>query len=192
MGFEFFLTAISFGIALSMDAFSVSIANGLKYPNMKIGKMCAVSGTFAFYQALMPMLGWLLIQFLLDIFTGLSVAIPYIALALLSYIGGKMIYEGIRGSEEEIDTSLTFGALMVQGIATSIDALSTGLDMTSYDLKEALISSVIIALVTFIICTVGIFAGKKLGARLAKKAGILGGAILIIIGLKIFISGVFL
>lgn len=191
MGFEFFLTAVSFGIALSMDAFSVSIANGLKYPNMKIGKMCAVSGTFAFYQALMPMLGWLLIQFLLEIFTGLSVAIPYIALVLLVYIGGKMIYEGIRGGQEDIDTSLTFSALMIQGIATSIDALSTGLDMTSYSLTEALISSIIIALVTFIICTVGIFAGKKLGTRLAQKAGILGGTILIIIGLKIFISGVF-
>ena len=80
---------------------------------------------------------------------------------------------------------------MIQGIATSIDALSTGLDMTTYNWYEAVISALIIALVTFIICMVGLFIGKKAGTKLAGKASILGGVILIAIGLKIFISGVF-
>lgn len=193
MGIMFFVTAISFGIALAMDAFSVSLANGLKYPCMKTRKMCLIAGVFSFYQALMPLIGWFLIQFLLNIFTGLAKAIPYAALILLGYIGGKMLYEGIKGCDDGECScgKLTFGALMVQGIATSIDALSTGLDMTTYNWYEALVCALVIALVTFIICMAGLFIGKKAGTRLADKASILGGAILIAIGLKIFISGVF-
>lgn len=194
MGPLFFVTAISFGIALAMDAFSVSLANGLKYPCMKTRKMSLIAGVFSFFQAMMPILGWILIKTLLNIFTGLSAAIPYVALALLGYIGGKMLYEGIRGcdGEEECCCSrLTFGALLLQGVATSIDALSTGLDMTTYNFIEALISALVIALVTFIICMIGLFIGKKAGTKLANKASILGGVILIAIGIKIFISGVF-
>ena len=193
MGPIFFITARSFGIALAMDAFSVSLANGLKYPCMKTRKMCLIAGVFSFYQAMMPLLGWILIKTLLNIFTGLSAAIPYVALALLGYIGGKMLYEGIKcNSCGECECGkLTFGALMIQGVATSIDALSTGLDMTTYNFIEALISALIIALVTFIICMTGLFIGKKAGTKLADKASILGGVILIAIGLKIFISGVF-
>ena len=193
MGIMFFVTAISFGIALAMDAFSVSLANGLKYPCMRTRKMCLIAGVFSFYQALMPLIGWFLIQFLLNVFTGLAKAIPYAALILLCYIGGKMLYEGIKGGDDEecCDGKLTFGALMIQGIATSIDALSTGLDMTTYNWYEAVISALIIAIVTFIICMTGLFIGKKAGTKLAGKASILGGVILIAIGLKIFISGVF-
>ena len=193
MGPLFFITAISFGIALAMDAFSVSLANGLKYPCMKTRKMCLIAGVFSSFQAMMPMIGWILIKTLLNIFTGLSAAIPYIALALLGYIGGKMLYEGRKGCDdgECCCSRLTFGALLVQGVATSIDALSTGLDMTTYNFIEALVSALVIASVTFIICMIGLFIGKKAGTKLADKASILGGVILIAIGLKIFISGVF-
>lgn len=194
MGPLFFVTAISFGIALAMDAFSVSLANGLKYPCMKTRKMCLIAGVFSFFQAMMPILGWILIKTLLNIFTGLSVAIPYVALVLLCYIGGKMLYEGIADCDENEEcccSRLTFGALLLQGVATSIDALSTGLDMTTYNFIEALVSALVIALVTFIICMTGLFIGKKAGTKLANKASILGGVILIAIGLKIFISGVF-
>lgn len=189
MGIMFFVTAISFGIALAMDAFSVSLANGLKYPCMKTRKMCLIAGVFSFYQALMPLIGWFLIQFLLNIFTGLAKAIPYAALILLCYIGGKMLYEGIKNKDsEEEKAAVGFSALLVQGVATSIDALSVGFTISAYNLLEALLACLLIGVVTFFICLAGIVIGKKAGTALAGKAGILGGAILIFIGLEIFIT----
>ena len=187
--FSIFLT----GFALSMDAFAVSITKGISLKKINLSIAIKIAFFFGLFQAIMPLIGWFLIQFLLNIFTGLAKAIPYAALILLCYIGGKMLYEGIKGGDDEecCDGKLTFGALMIQGIATSIDALSTGLDMTTYNWYEALISALIIALVTFIICMAGLFIGKKAGTKLAGKASILGGVILIAIGLKIFISGVF-
>lgn len=188
-GFSFFFVSISLGIGLAMDAFSVSLANGLNEPCMKNRKMCGVAGMFAFFQGLMPMLGWVCIHTIVGYFTWFERCIPWIALALLGFIGGKMLYEGIKNKEGEVKCAkLTFSALLVQGIATSIDALSVGFTIAEYEWFAALISAVIIALVTFIICMFGLFIGKKVGTKLAGKAGILGGAILICIGLEIFIT----
>ncbi len=190
--FPFFFMSISLGLGLAMDAFSVSLANGLNEPRMKTRKMCGVAGMFAFFQGLMPMLGWLCIHTIVQYFKWFEACIPWIALVLLGYIGGKMLYEGIKNKDGEVVCeSLTLKALIVQGIATSIDALSVGFTIADYDWFAALISAVIIALVTFIICMAGIFIGKKVGTRLAGKAGILGGAILIFIGLEIFITSFF-
>ena len=103
-----------------------------------------------------------------------------------------MLYEGITdkcGDDE--GCGLSFGALIVQGFATSIDALSVGFDIEEYTLLPALVSSLIIAAVTFVICYAGVIIGKKVGTRLAGKAGIFGGIILILIGLEIFITDVF-
>ena len=187
--FMFFAENILLGVALAIDAFSVSLANGLNEPCMKMRKMCTVAGLFAFFQALMPFIGWILITTVLSYFDAFKVFIPWIALALLGYIGGKMLYEGIKNKDCECEcgcTSLTVGALIVQGIATSIDALSAGLNFTSYDLFGAIVAAVVIALVTFMICLTGVFLGKKTGTKLAGKAGILGGVILIVIGIWIF------
>ena len=187
--FMFFAENILLGVALAIDAFSVSLANGLNEPCMKMRKMCTVAGLFAFFQALMPFIGWILITTVLSYFEAFKVFIPWIALALLGYIGGKMLYEGIKNKDCECEcgcTSLTMGALIVQGIATSIDALSAGLNFTSYDLFGAIVAAVVIALVTFMICLTGVFLGKKTGTKLAGKAGILGGVILIVIGIWIF------
>lgn len=187
--FMFFAENILLGVALAIDAFSVSLANGLNEPCMKMRKMCTVAGLFAFFQALMPFIGWILITTVLSYFEAFKVFIPWIALALLGYIGGKMLYEGIKNKDCECEcgcTSLTVGALIVQGIATSIDALSAGLNFTSYDLFGAIVAAVVIALVTFMICLTGVFLGKKTGTKLAGKAGILGGVILIVIGIWIF------
>lgn len=191
MDIMFFVKSILFGVGLAMDAFSVSLANGLNEPQMKKRKMAGIAGVFAFFQALMPMLGWVLIHTIVTVFRQAEVFIPWIALILLCYIGGKMIYESVRkGCECEKPAGVTFGALIVQGIATSIDALSVGLDIADYNAVSALVSSLIIAVVTFIICMVGLLIGKKAGCCLANKAGILGGSILIIIGLEIFITGI--
>ena len=175
-----------------MDAFSVSLANGLNEPCMRTRKMCGVAGVFAFFQALMPMLGWVCVHTVMQYFQSFEKWIPWIALALLGFIGGKMLYEGIKSKDEEPECRrVGLWALLVQGVATSIDALSVGFTIAEYDVGAALLSVAIIAIVTFIICLLGIFIGKQAGTRLAGKAGILGGAILIFIGLEIFISSFF-
>ena len=187
------LNGILFGIALAMDAFSVSLANGLNEPNMKKRKMCGIAGTFAFFQALMPFIGWVLLKTICEFFTFFNKLVPWIALILLCYIGGKMIYESVtsKDNEEEEKIGVGFAALLVQGVATSIDALSAGLDMSDYNLVQALISVAIISAVTFVLCMGGLFIGRKSGTALAGKAGILGGSILIFIGLEIFITSWF-
>ena len=192
--FMFFFNSILLGVGLAMDAFSVSLANGLNEPCMKKPRMTAIAGVFAFFQALMPFIGWVLIKTVITYFEKLSVLIPWIALALLGYIGGKMLVEGIKNKDCDEPcgcNKLTIGALLVQGIATSIDALSAGLDFAEYDVWGALVAAVVIAIVTFFICVGGIVLGKKFGTKLAGKASILGGSILIFIGLEIFIKSWF-
>ncbi len=191
MTFDFILQQVLLGVGLAMDAFSVSLANGLNEPKMKVGKTVGIAGTFGIYQALMPMIGWVCVHTMVEYFSAFGKIVPWISLALLLYIGGKMIYEGIRNKDEgEEVKKLTFGLLMVQGIATSIDALSVGFTIAEYNLVTALIASAIIAVVTFIICMLGLFIGKKFGTALSNKATILGGVILVAIGIKIFLEGV--
>ena len=189
LGLDFFFLSIMLGVGLAMDAFSVSLANGLNEPRMKFGKMAGVAGLFAFFQALMPLIGWVCVTTIATYFSAFEKCIPWIALVLLCYIGSKMLIDGIkcRGCEVEL-RAVTVGALIVQGIATSIDALSVGFTIAEYKLGEALLAALVIAIVTFIICLCGIEIGKKVGTKLAGKAGIFGGAILIFIGLEIFIT----
>lgn len=188
-GITFFIKNILLGAGLAMDAFSVSLANGLNEPCMKKRKMCSVAGVFAFFQAFMPLAGWICVHTLLEYFEAFGILIPWIALALLGYIGGKMLYEGIKNEGGPCDgKGIGLGELFVQGIATSIDALSVGFVIADYDFVSAIVAAVVIALVTFVICMIGLAIGRKAGTKLAGKAGILGGAILIFIGLEIFIS----
>lgn len=188
---ELVLQSIALGVALAMDAFSVSMANGLSDPGMKKNKMCVIAGTFAGFQFAMPMIGWFCVTTIKEIFAMFERFIPWIALILLLFIGGKMLLDGIRGDEDGEENSGELGVklLIVQGIATSIDALSTGFTTSAYSAFQAFISSLIIAVVTFIICIVGVKIGKKFGVKLAGKAQILGGVILILIGLKICFIG---
>ena len=190
----FFANSALLGVGLAMDAFSVSLANGLNEPRMRRSRMSGIAGVFAFFQFLMPMLGWVCVHTVVGYFSAFERFIPWIALVLLCYIGGKMLIEGIRNragedAEEEAAQGLSLGGLLMQGVATSIDALSVGFTIAEYDLSMALVSSLIIAVVTFCICMGGLILGKKAGTRLSGKASILGGVILIAIGLEIFISG---
>lgn len=188
----FFMTSIGLGFGLAMDAFSVSLANGLNEPKMKIGKMCGVAGVFAFFQFAMPMIGWICVSTVAEKFKAFEKCIPWIALALLGYIGGKMLYEGIKSKGEECEKcAVCFVGLIVQGIGTSIDALSTGFAIDSYSFVEALFACILIGVLTFIICFAGLEIGKRFGTKLAGASGILGGSILILIGLWIFISSWF-
>lgn len=187
----FFLNSLLLGVGLAMDAFSVSLANGLNEPNMKKGKLLAISGSFGFFQFLMPMIGWLCVHFLLEKFNAFQKYIPWIALILLLYIGGKMIIDGIKNNTDSEKPAIGFSAIIIQSIATSIDALSVGFTIAKFDFKMAMIESIIIGLVTFIICIIGTLIGKKFGTKFSKSASIIGGVILIAIGLEIFIKGVF-
>ncbi|MBQ8290414.1 MAG: manganese efflux pump [Clostridia bacterium] len=225
--FSLITKGLLFGIALAMDAFSVSLANGLHDSGMCRRRAIMIAGTFSVFQAAMPLIGWFLIHTALQYFNALGAAIPYIALVLLCFIGGKMIYDAIKEGQEEkalagnagigiagntgiadesnlqneakppvkddctSTVSLGFGALIVQGIATSIDALSVGFDIAHLTAPEALIEAAVIAAVTFVICIGGVYLGKKFGTKLAGSATALGGVILIAIGFEIFISSFF-
>ncbi|MDO5548858.1 MAG: manganese efflux pump MntP family protein [Eubacteriales bacterium] len=187
----FVANSVLLGVGLAMDAFSVSMANGLHEPRMKAGRMCEIAGTFGGFQIAMPLIGWVCVHTVVQYFQVFSAFIPWIALFLLAWIGGKMLWEGIRNEEqEEGSAAVGFAALMLQGIATSIDALSVGFAIADYGVLMAVVCSVIVGVVTFFLCIGGLFIGKNFGTRLSNKASILGGVILIAIGLEIFIRGV--
>lgn len=189
--FVFFLNSILLGVGLAMDAFSVSMANGLNEPKMKIGKTLCIAGVFGVFQALMPMLGWICVHTAVQYFTVFEKFIPWISLALLGFIGGKMLIEGVKSKDSDEDKpAIGISALLVQGIATSIDALSVGCTIADYNWFMAAAAAVIIAVVTFAICIGGLYIGKKFGTTLKNKASVLGGVILTVIGIEIFITGI--
>ena len=185
MGLSFFLNSILLGAGLAMDAFSVSCANGLREPNMKAGRMVKIAGVYAFFQFAMPMAGWFCVHQLLTFFRAFQPFIPWIALGLLGWIGGKMLIEGIRNKTPEEG-----GDLLMQGVATSIDALSIGFTISDYHALKACLCALIIAAVTEGICIAGLALGKRVGMKLSSRASVLGGVILIAIGLEVFISGI--
>ena len=187
--FGLIMTAVGLGFGLAMDAFSVSLANGLHEPKMKPARVLLIAATFAVFQGFMPMIGWILVTTVVHYFKALEALIPWVAFGLLAFIGGKMIFDGIKcdGEDDENCGRLSFGMLMIQGVATSIDAMSGGVTMANdhYLLSEVLISVAIISALTFVICTAGIFIGKTFGTKLANKASIFGGSILLLIGIII-------
>ena len=189
------IQAALLGVGLAMDAFSVSMANGMNEKKMAISRMIQIAIVFAGFQFLMPMIGWFAVHTVSSAFTIFMDVVPWIALILLLYIGGGMIKDGFEEEEEdeaeyEAEYEASTRKLLIQGIATSIDALSVGFTIADYTLSSALITSVIIAVVTFIICYVGVVLGKKFGMVFANKSSILGGVILILIGIEIFVTGI--
>ena len=179
------LNSVLLGFGLAMDAFSVSLVNGLQEPGMRKNRMAKIAGVFGFFQMMMPLIGWVCVQTILELFKSLQSVIPWIAFALLLFIGGKMILEGVRNKEEQDAERLGAGGLIVQGIATSIDALSVGFTMSELNIWNAVAESAIIGAVTFWICIGGILIGRKAGTKLSGKAAILGGIVLIAIGIEI-------
>jgi putative Mn2+ efflux pump MntP len=201
IGIPLIVNSLLLGVGLAMDAFSVSIANGLEEPSMKKTRVCEIAGIYAVFQLAMPLAGWFFVHSVAELFKAFQPFIPWIALILLVFIGGKMVFEGFSkktpGDKEEKDSKasepkkLTLAVLLVQGLATSIDALSVGFTTAGYSFPAALFSSVIIGVVTFVICVAGLVFGKKIGEKFSDKATIIGGFILIAIGLEIFIKSYF-
>ena len=195
----FVLNSILLGVGLAMDAFSVSIVNGLNETHMSKGKTLGIAGTYAGFQFAMPMIGWFCVRTIAEAIQAFRKYIPWIALLLLLYIGGKMLLEGIRnqragsteeGTTMESGTELGLTTLLMQGVATSIDALSVGFTISGYGAAKAFTASLLIAVTTLIVCLVGLRFGKKFGDKLADKATVLGGVILILIGIEIFVTGI--
>ncbi len=202
------LNSLMLGVGLAMDAFSVSLANGFAYPSMKKKQMLTISGTYAFFQFIMPVIGWFLVHEAVSFFTGFQKFIPWIALLLLAFIGGKMLMEGLKSRKCTADgqcetcpnrncevredvqpKDLTAKLIILQGIATSIDALSVGFTISEYDALMTLFSGLIIGITTYIICFIGLKLGIKFGTKLSGNAKIIGGVILIGIGVEIFVKG---
>ena len=192
MGFVFVLNSIGLGIGLAMDE-----------PDMCKSRHMKMAGVYAFFQFAMPMIGWFCVKQIATAFKAFQPFIPWIALGLLLYIGGNMILEGLKkkfdkkkldekkgieDKEDETKDCISDKTLIIQGIATSIDALSVGFTIVKYGPLTAFLASLIIAIVTFAICVGGVKLGKMFGARLEKHANYLGGIILIAIGLEIFIG----
>lgn len=206
----FVINSVLLGVGLAMDAFSVSIVNGLNETRMSKGKTLGIAGTYAGFQFAMPMIGWFCVHTIAEAFKAFQKYIPWIALLLLLYIGGKMLLEGIRNqrasgsgdsthSEERCDekaaapensAELGLTTLLLQGVATSIDALSVGFTISGYNAAKAFIASLLIAVTTLIVCLVGLRFGKTFGDKLSDKAMVLGGVILILIGIEIFVTGI--
>ena len=177
------------GAGLAMDAFSVSLANGLREPAMRRSKALWIAGVFALFQTGMPLLGWLLVRTVIRAFRALEPMIPWIGFALLCWIGGKMLAEGLsRKEQERAEAEVGMGSLLVQGLATSIDALSAGLTMAELEVFPALLEAGVIGMVTFGICLAGVQIGRKAGDKLSDKASVLGGVILLAIGLRMLLS----
>ena len=192
MNLAFFIENFLLGVGLAMDAFSVSLVNGMSEPCMKKKKAITIALVFSAFQAVMPLTGWLCVHTIVDKFEAFRPFIPWIAFLLLLYIGGGMLKDGINGEKSSNTCSQKIGltTLIIQGIATSIDALSVGFTLATYNALLALTAATIIAAVTFVICSGGVVIGKRFGTYLSNKSLILGGFILLFIGVEILIKGI--
>ena len=188
-------TGFFLGLGLTADAAAVSMANGLEEPNMKRSKHILIAFMYGLFQGLMPLIGYLFGSTIYNNVPQIKQynIIPIVALVILGFLGTKMVIDGIKDGKKEVNDEIrkiTFKLIFIQSIATSIDALSTGLTFANYNVFEALMVTFLISLVTFIICIISVIIGKKFGTKLGNKALIVGGIILIIIGLEIFITGI--
>ncbi len=177
------------GIGLSMDAFAVAICKGLAMPN-KVDKKGAllIALYFGVFQAMMPTLGWLLGSQFARYVTRLA---PWIAFILLAWIGGNMIRESLSKEEreEEETGSVSHKELLVLAVATSIDALAVGVTFSMLELAVSIaVAVILIGCTTFVISLAGVYVGNVFGAKYKSKAEFVGGAILILIGVKILLE----
>ena len=200
---------ILIAFALSMDAFAVGLTNGMTDSKMKLGKILLIAGFYGFFQAVMPLIGF----FASGAFSALIEKIaPWLSFFLLALIGGKMLLDGVKEfmenkklqqeptharekAQKGEDIELDLPTLTAQAVATSIDALAVGVTFFALNTANTLclniwLDSLIIGLVTFVLSTLAVFIGKAVGNKLADKAAIVGGVVLIAIGIKILLEGI--
>ena len=175
------------GIGLSMDAFAVSICKGLAMPAVNKKQALLIGAYFGVFQALMPLAGWLLGSQFARHVTKLA---PWIAFVLLAWIGGSMLRESLSKKEEEVEpVELRHKELFLLAVATSIDALAVGVSFSMVELSVSIgAAAALIGCTTFAISVGGVFVGHIFGARYKNRAEFVGGAILILIGVKILLE----
>ena len=185
-----FISVVLIAVGLSMDAFAVSVTNGMTTKNLKAAHIFKIALFFGGFQFAMPVVGYFLGIAFSDLIKSVD---HFIAFGLLSVIGGKMIFEAVKdkdGDSEQREPISTL-SLLVLAVATSIDALAVGVSLAFLGGLNIFISCGIIGIITFFICVAGVYAGKKFGSLLKKGSEIFGGAILILIGVKILIEHLF-
>lgn len=185
----FILNSLLLGVALAMDAFTVSCADGMACGG-GVRRAVKVSSVFGMFQMIMPLAGWIFVTLLTDLFEQIRQFIPWISLLILGFLGAKMINDGLSEQDEE-KAAAGFGGLILQGVATSIDALSAGLTFTDNPAYEVIIGSAVIGVVTFGICMAGVIFGEKIRSLVGNRGTVAGGVILILIGVEIFLKAVF-
>ena len=185
------LSILLIGLSLSMDAFAISVTNGLTLKDFRLRHALWMGVYFGGFQFLMPLIGCFLGSTVRRYILFLG---PYISFLLLAFIGGKMIFDSIRDSETQETgmLQLSHRRLVVLAIATSIDALAVGISFAFMENVKLLPSCILIGCTTFVISFLGAILGSRIPGFSGKKAGILGGCVLIAIGLKILIEGVFM
>lgn len=183
---EYLVEFLLLGVGLAMDAFAVSICKGLAMRKVNKKQAVIIALFFGGFQAIMPVIGWLLCK---GFQTYIEAFDHWIAFALLAFIGVKMIIETLREKEddvviEEMDSPLDMKEMLMLAIATSIDALAVGISLAALD-RPIVESSTIIGVVTFVISIIGVYIGNFFGNRYKKRAELVGGIILVLIGVKI-------
>lgn len=181
MGFiDIFLIAV----ALSMDAFAVSICKGLSVKKVSAKHMLTVGVYFGGFQALMPLIGFLLGFKFESFITSID---HWIAFVLLAVIGGNMIKEALSGEEEEVNDSFSFRTMLPLAVATSIDALAVGISFAFLGV-DIVTAAILIGITTFVLSGAGVVVGNVFGSKYKSKAELAGGIVLILIGLKILLE----
>lgn len=206
-----FIEVLLMGVALSMDACAVGMTNGMTDAKMPFKRALLIGGCFGLFQFLMPLIGYFITGIVanafLDTFQKIS---SWISFALLAFLGGKMIFDSVRcllatrkiqrGEPNDGEGAycnvekLTIGKLLLQAVATSIDALAVGVTLQMAAISEGLAlgpwgSTATIGLTTFLLSVGAVYIGKLVGDKLADKASLIGGLVLVGIGLKILIEG---
>lgn len=189
MNFEFVLQALMVGVGLAMDSCTVSMTDGMNEKNMSLGKNILIALIFAIFQQIMPVAGY----FVGRVFSAYIIKyVPLVALIILGVLGVKMLADAIRGQKEsEKLGKITFLMLVLQAIATSIDALSVGVTFVGYNIGQMFFVTSLIGIITFFFTFIGVKLGKRFGTIFGKDAQIVGGLILILNGIEIYMSSLF-
>lgn len=190
-----YFSVMCIGVGLSMDAFAVAVSNGAVSRKVRLLQVFRIAFFFGLFQAVMPVIGWIMGKAGEDIIKGID---HWIAFILLGYIGIKMIYGALKDNNTDNNIHNSYiktKTLILFAIATSIDALATGIILpyaaNVVSISDLILSVCIIGLITFSISVIGVYIGKKFGEMLSSKAEIFGGIVLIFIGTKILIEHLF-
>lgn len=188
MDYIYFLKTFLLSIGLAMDACIISLSSGINLGcTVKISKLCLMALSFAFFQAIMPIIGFFLGSVVVEY---IKRFIPYMVLVILLFFGIRMIISGVLNKEKVRPVNLSFWQILCLSFVTSIDSLSIGLTFAEYSYMMLFVSAVMIAVTNFILSIVGALIGKRFGKGSKNKAEIIGGVVLVVMGIEIFILSI--